>query len=173
MPDTSTSAINAGDTAWLLTSAALVMLMTPALGFFYGGLVRRKNVLSTLMHSWFILALISVQWVLWGYSLEFAPDTGWGIIGGLQWIGLNGVGQYPNPDYAPTVPHLAYMIFQMMFAVITPALIKGAIAYRLRLTASVLFSLLWATFVYDPIAHWVWGTGGWRKNKVKQIYARP
>src|ERR1051325_6328118 len=150
-----------GASAWLLTSAALVMLMTPALGFFYGGLVRRKNVLSTLMHSWFILALISVQWVLWGYSLAFGPDTGLGIIGGLQWIGLNGVGQDPNPDYAATVPHLAYMAFQMMFAVITPALITGAFAERKRFKAFVLFSLLWATFVYDPVAHWVWGTGGW------------
>jgi ammonium transporter, Amt family len=159
MPDT--SAINAGDTAWLLTSAALVMLMTPALGFFYGGLVRRKNVLSTLMHSWFILALISVQWVLWGYSLAFSPDTGLGIIGGLSWIGMNGVGQEPNADYAATVPHLAYMTFQMMFAVITPALITGAFAERKRFKAFVVFTLLWATFVYDPIAHWVWGTGGW------------
>src|SRR5690348_3692235 len=163
MPD-SISAINAGDTAWLLTSAALVMLMTPALGFFYGGLVRRKNVLSTLMHSWFILALISVQWVLWGYSLAFAPDTGIGIIGGLQWIGLNGVGQDPNPDYAATVPHLAYMAFQMMFAVITPALITGAFAERKRFKAFVLFSLLWSTLVYDPVAHWVWGAGGWLHN---------
>jgi len=153
--------INAGDTAWLLASAALVMLMTPALGFFYGGLVRRKNVLSTLMHSWFILALISVQWVLWGYSLTFSPDTGLGIIGGLSWVGLNGVGQEPNADYAATVPHLAYMAFQMMFAVITPALITGAFAERKRFKAFVLFSLLWATFVYDPVAHWVWGTGGW------------
>ncbi len=153
--------INAGDTAWLLASAALVMLMTPALGFFYGGLVRRKNVLSTLMHSWFILALISVQWVLWGYSLAFSPDTGLGIIGGLSWIGLNGVGQEPNADYAGSVPHLAYMAFQMMFAVITPALITGAFAERKRFKAFVLFSLLWATFVYDPVAHWVWGTGGW------------
>ncbi len=153
--------INTGDTAWLLSAAALVMLMTPALGFFYGGLVRRKNVLSTLMHSWFILALISVQWVLWGYSLAFSPDTGLGIIGGLSWVGLNGVGQDPNPDYAATVPHLAYMAFQMMFAVITPALITGAFAERKRFKAFVLFSLLWATFVYDPVAHWVWGTGGW------------
>jgi Amt family ammonium transporter len=158
------SAVNSGDTAWLLTSAALVLLMTPALGFFYGGLVRRKNVLSTLMHSWFILALISVQWVLWGYSLAFGPDTGLGIIGGLQWIGLNGVGQEPNADYAATVPHLAFMVFQMMFAVITPALITGAFAERKRFKAFVLFSLLWATFVYDPIAHWVWGTGGWLHN---------
>src|SRR5438067_11144077 len=164
MPGTSTSAINAGDTAWLLTSAALVMLMTPALGFFYGGLVRRKNVLSTLMHSWFILALISVQWVLWGYSLAFGPDTGLGIIGGLQWIGLNGVGQEPNPDYAASIPHLAFMAFQMMFAIITPALITGAFAERKRFKAFVLFSLLWATFVYDPLAHWVWGAGGWLHN---------
>jgi ammonium transporter, Amt family len=164
MPDPAAPAVNPGDTAWLLASAALVMLMTPALGFFYGGLVRRKNVLSTLMHSWFILALISVQWVLWGYSLAFGPDTGFGIIGGLQWIGLNGVGQDPNPDYAATVPHLAYMAFQMMFAVITPALITGAFAERKRFKAFVLFSLLWATFVYDPVAHWVWGTGGWLRG---------
>ena len=155
--------INAGDTAWVLTSAALVMLMTPALGFFYGGLVRQKNVLSTLMHSWFILALISVQWVLWGYSLAFGPDRG-GIIGGLDWIGLRGVGGEPNADYAPTVPHQAYMVFQMMFAVITPALITGAFAERKRFKAFVIFSLLWATLVYDPIAHWVWGSGGWLKT---------
>src|SRR3954453_6871890 len=153
--------IDSGDTAWLLVSAALVMLMTPALGFFYGGLVRRKNVLSTIMHSWFILALISVQWVLWGYSLAFSPDTGLGIIGGLSWIGLNGVGQAPNPDYAPTVPAPAHLAFQMMFAVMPPALITGAFAERKRFKAFVIFSLLWATLVYDPVAHWVWGTGGW------------
>ncbi len=150
--------INAGDTAWLLASAALVMLMTPALGFFYGGLVRRKNVLSTIMHSFFILCLISVQWVLWGYSLAFGPDHG-GLIGGLDWAALKGVGEAPGP-YAPTVPHLAYMVFQMMFAVITPALITGAFAERKRFKAFVVFSLLWATLVYDPVAHWVWG-GGW------------
>src|ERR671932_624684 len=152
--------IDTGDTAWVLVSAALVMLMTPALGFFYGGLVRRKNVLATIMHSFFILALISVLWVLWGYSLAFGPDHG-GIIGGLDWLGLNGVGLKPNPDYAPTVPHQAFMVFQMMFAVITPALITGAFAERKRFKAFVLFSLLWATFVYDPLAHWVWGAGGW------------
>ncbi len=153
--------INTGDTAWLLISAALVMLMTPALGFFYGGLVGRKNVLSTLLHSFFILCLISVQWVLWGYSLAFGPDSGAGVIGGLDWIGLRGVGLTPNPDYAPTVPHQAFMAFQMMFAVITPALITGAFAERVRFKAYVIFALLWATLVYDPIAHWVWGTGGW------------
>ncbi len=150
--------INSGDTAWLLASAALVMLMTPALGFFYGGLVRRKNVLATIMHSFFILALISVQWVLWGYTLAFGPDIG-GLIGSLDWAALRGVGQEPGP-YAPTVPHEAYMVFQMMFAVITPALITGAFAERKRFKAFVVFTLLWATFVYDPVAHWVWG-GGW------------
>jgi Amt family ammonium transporter len=142
--------ISAGDTAWLLASAALVMLMTPALGFFYGGLVRRKNVLATIMHSFFILCLISVQWVLWGYTLAFGPDQG-GIIGGLDWLALRGVGQDAGP-YAPTVPHEAYMVFQMMFAVITPALITGAFAERKRFKAFVVFTLLWATFVYDPVA---------------------
>jgi len=155
--------ISSGDTAWLLMSAALVMLMTPALGFFYGGLVRRKNVLATIMHSFFILALISVQWVLWGYSLAFGPDHG-GLIGGFDWLALKGVGQAPNADYAPTVPALAFVIFQMMFAVITPALITGAFAERKRFKAFVIFTLLWATLVYDPVAHWVWGTGGWLRT---------
>ena len=154
MPNT----ISAGDTAWLLASAALVMLMTPALGFFYGGLVRRKNVLATIMHSFFILCLISVQWVLWGYTLAFGPDHG-GIIGGLDWLALKGVGQDPGP-YAPTVPHEAYMVFQMMFAVITPALITGAFAERKRFKAFVVFTLLWATFVYDPVAHWSGAAAG-------------
>lgn len=154
--------INAGDTAWVLISAALVMFMTPGLGFFYGGLVRRKNVLSTVMHSFFILCLISVQWVLWGYTLAFGPDVrGLGLIGSLAWFGLNGVGLTPNPAYAPTIPHEAFVVFQMMFAVITPALITGAFAERKRFKAFVLFSLVWATLVYDPIAHWVWGAGGW------------
>jgi len=153
--------IDTCDTAWLLISAALVMLMTPALGFFYGGLVGKKNVLSTLTHSFFILCLISVQWVLWGYSLSFSPDTGAGLIGGLGWVALRGVGFTPNPDYAATVPHQAFMAFQMMFAVITPALITGAFAERVSFKAYVIFALLWSTLVYDPIAHWVWGTGGW------------
>jgi Amt family ammonium transporter len=157
--------VNTGDTAWLLISAALVMLMTPALGFFYGGLVRSKNVLSTIMHSFFMLALISVQWVLWGYSLAFSPDAGgFGLIGGLGWVGLEGVGTAPNGDYAATIPHLLYMVYQGMFAVITPALITGAFAERKRFKAFVIFSLLWATFVYDPIAHWVWGVGGWLRG---------
>jgi Amt family ammonium transporter len=152
--------INSGDTAWLLASASLVMLMTPALGFFYGGLVRKKNVLATIMHSFFILCLISVQWVLWGYTLAFGPDIG-GLIGGLDWLALRGVGMEPNADYAATVPHQAFMVFQMMFAVITPALITGAFAERKRFKAFVVFTLLWATLVYDPVAHWVWGVGGW------------
>jgi ammonium transporter, Amt family len=154
--------VDTGDTAWVLTSTALVMLMTPALGFFYGGLVQRKNVLSTIMHSFFILALISVQWVLWGYSLAFAP--GGGFIGGLDWIGLRGVGQEPNPDYAATIPALSFMAFQMMFAIITPALITGAFAERKRFKAMVVFTLLWATLVYAPVAHWVWGVGGWLRE---------
>ena len=152
--------INTGDTAWVLASAALVMLMTPALGFFYGGLVRRKNVLSTIMHSFFILALISVQWALWGYTLVFGNDRG-GVIGGLNWIGLKGVGGLPNPDYGPTIPHAAFVTFQGMFAIITPALITGAFAERKRFKAFVVFSLAWATFVYAPIAHWVWNINGW------------
>ena len=151
-----------GDTAWVLTSAALVMLMTPALGFFYGGLVQRKNALSTIMHSFFILALISVQWVLWGFSLAFSPGTS--FIGGISWLGLQGVGQEPNPDYAATIPALLFMAFQMMFAVITPALITGAFAERKRFKAMVAFVLLWATFVYAPVAHWVWAVGGWLRD---------
>ncbi len=158
-------AINTGDTAWMLISAALVLLMTPALGFFYGGLVRRKNVLSTIMHSFFMLCLISVQWVLWGYTLAFSPDAGGlGLIGGLGWLGLEGVSSAPNADYAATIPHLLFMMYQGMFAIITPALITGAFAERKRFKAFVVFSLLWATFVYDPVAHWVWGVGGWLRN---------
>jgi Amt family ammonium transporter len=153
--------INAGDTAWMLVATALVMLMSPGLAFFYGGLVRRKNVLSTIMHSLFILALVSVTWVLWGYSLAFGPDTGLGIIGGLDWVGLEGVTADPSPIYAPTVPHYAFMAFQMMFAIITPALITGAFAERKRFKAFVLFSVAWATLVYAPIAHWVWSPNGW------------
>jgi Amt family ammonium transporter len=153
-------AINGADTAWVLISAGLVMLMTPALGLFYGGLVREKNVLSTIMHSFFILALISVQWALWGYTLAFGPTTG-GFIGGLNYLGLNGVGVEPNGDYAATIPHSVFMVYQMMFAVITPALISGAFAERKRFKAFVVFSLLWATLVYAPVAHWVWAVGGW------------
>ena len=151
--------VNSGDTAWVLVSAALVMLMTPGLAFFYGGLVRRKNVLSVLMQCFMVLCLISVQWVLFGYSLAFGPDHG-GLIGNLAWLGLKGVGGAPNPDYAATIPHSTFMIFQMMFAVITPALIVGAFAERMKFSAFCVFTLLWATLVYDPLAHWVWGKGG-------------
>ena len=153
--------ISAGDTAWVLMSAALVMLMTPGLALFYGGLVRSKNVLSTIMHSFFILALVSVTWVLWGYTLAFGPDAGLGLIGGLDWLGLDGVTGEPSSVYATTVPHLAFMAFQVMFAIITPALITGAFAERKRFKAFVLFAVLWSTLVYAPIAHWVWSPDGW------------
>jgi len=155
--------IDTGDTAWMLTSTALVLLMTPGLALFYGGMVRAKNVLGTIMHSFIIMAIVSVQWVLFGYSLSFGPDIG-GFIGSLSWFGLNGVGLDPNPDYAATVPHQAFMIYQAMFAIITPALITGAIAERMKFKTFVVFTLLWATLVYDPIAHWVWGMGGWIRN---------
>jgi ammonium transporter, Amt family len=156
--------INSGDTAWVLASTALVMLMTaPGLAFFYGGLVRRKNVLSTMMQSFFLLCLISIQWVLFGYSLAFGPDVGH-VIGSLKWIGFSGVGLTPNPDYAGTIPHMLFAMFQMMFAVITPALITGAFAERMKFATFAVFSLLWATLVYDPVCHWVWGTGGWLRN---------
>ncbi len=149
--------MNTGDTAFVLVSSALVMLMTPGLALFYGGMVRGKNVLGTIMQSYIILALITFEWVLWGYSLSFGPDHG-GIIGGLDWFGLRGVGLEPHETYGPTVPHLAFMIFQCMFAVITPALITGAFAERMRFNSFLLFTLLWATFVYNPLAHWVWGS---------------
>ncbi len=156
--------VDSGDTAWVLMSSALVLLMTaPGLALFYGGMVRQKNALGTLMQSFIILALISVQWVLWGYSLAFGPDKG-GIIGGLEWVGLSGVGPTPNADYAPTIPHTAFMLFQMMFAVITPALITGAFAERKKFSTFLVFILVWATVVYDPLAHWVWGVGGWLRN---------
>ncbi len=150
----------AGDTAWLLVSAAMVMLMTPGLALFYGGMVRRKNLLSTMMMSMAILALIGMLWVLYGYSLSFGTDIG-GIIGGFDFIGLRGVGQEPSAVYATTVPHLAFMIFQAMFAIITVALVTGAIVERMKFSALILFSVLWFTAVYVPVAHWVWGSGGW------------
>jgi Amt family ammonium transporter len=151
-------AINAGDTAWVLISSALVLVMTPALAFFYGGMVRRKNILSTLNLSFIMIGLISIQWVLYGYSLSFGPDIG-GFVGGMNFAGLNGVGAAPG-NYAPTIPHLAFAAFQMMFAIITPALITGAFVERVRFKTFLLFSLLWATLVYDPVCHWVWGTSG-------------
>ncbi len=155
--------VDSGDTTWMLISSALVMLMTPGLALFYGGMVRRKNVLGTIMQSFIALAVITIQWVLYGYSLSFGPDVGH-VIGSLAWVGLRGVGLDPFPDYSPTVPHQAFMIFQMMFAVITPALITGAIAERFKFKTYLVFLILWATFVYDPLAHWVWGTGGWIRD---------
>ncbi|MFA4991136.1 MAG: ammonium transporter [Candidatus Omnitrophota bacterium] len=154
--------INSGDTGFVLFSAALVMLMTPALAFFYGGIVRRKNVLGVLMQCMIILCLVSLQWVLFGYSLSFAPSSG--FFGGLGWLGLKGVGFEPYADYAATIPHQVFMIFQAMFAIITPALIIGAFAERMKFSGFVVFILLWATLVYDPIAHWVWGIGGWLRG---------
>ena len=163
--------INGGDTAWVLTATALVMLMTPGLALFYGGLVRRKNVLSILMQCMFTLGLVSVTWVLVGYTLAFGPDVnGWGIIGGLDNLGLKGVGVAPGP-YAPTIPATAFALFQMMFAIITPALIIGAFAERKRFKAFVLFALLWSLLVYSPICHWVWGEGGWLRNMGVLDYA--
>lgn len=154
--------IDPGDTAWLLMSTALVMLMTPGLAFFYGGMVGRKNVLGILMQCFMLLCIVGVQWVVYGYSLSFAPGTG--FWGGLQWAGLKGVGLEPYKDYAATIPHQLFMIFQAMFAIITPALMIGAFAGRMKFSAFVIFMILWVTFVYNPVAHWVWGVGGWLKE---------
>lgn len=152
--------VNSGDTAWVLVSTALVMLMTiPGLAFFYGGLVRKKNVLSVLMQCFFLMCAITLQWVVFGYSLSFGPDIK-GLIGNLDWAFLKNVGMEPNADYAGTIPHQVFMIFQMMFAVITPALIIGAFAERMKFAAFAVFMVLWATLVYDPVCHWVWGVGG-------------
>ncbi len=155
--------IDTGDTAWMIVSTALVMLMTPGLAFFYGGLVRRKNVLSIMMQCFMLLGVMSIQWVVFGYSLAFGPDHG-GFIGDFSWAALIGVGAEPNADYAATIPHTLFMVFQMMFAVLTPALIIGAFAERMKFSAFLLFSVLWATIVYDPMAHWVWGVGGWLRD---------
>lgn len=152
--------MNTSDIAWVLISSALVMIMTPTLAFFYGGLVRKKNILSVLMQCLVILCVISLQWILYGYSLAFGPDKG-GIIGGLEWLGLNGVGMAAHDTYMPTVPHQLFMVFQMMFAVITPALIIGAFVERIKFSGFLLFTVLWATLVYDPLAHWVWAKDGW------------
>src|SRR5262245_57280139 len=152
-PPASPPKIDKGDTAWMLTSSALVLMMTiPGLFLFYGGLVRGKNVLGTIMHSFIIVGVITIQWVLWGYTLAFGPDQG-GIIGNLQWFGLSGVGSDPNPDYAATIPHQAFMVYQMMFAIITPALITGTFAERAKFSTFLVFILLWATFIYEPLAH--------------------
>ena len=152
--------INPGDTAWMLVSAAMVLFMTPGLAFFYGGLVRRKNFLSTIMMSFACLGLVSVLWAVYGYSLVFGPDKA-GLIGGLNFFGLSGVGQAPSSVYATTIPQLAFMAFQGMFAIITVALITGAVVERIKFSALTVFSVLWFTLVYCPVAHWVWGAGGW------------
>lgn len=151
---------DSGDTAWMLASTALVLIMiVPGLALFYGGLVRSKNVLSTVMHSFIVLCLVSVIWVLFGYSLAFGPDRG-GVIGSLDWAGLSGVGAQPHPLYGATIPHGVFMLFQLMLAALTPALITGAFAERIRFSAVLLFTALWSIFIYSPLAHWIWG-GGW------------
>ena len=158
------SLINSGDTAWMLISAALVMLMIPAVGFFYAGMVRSKNVVSVLKHSMVIMSLVALQWVIVGYSLVFGADIN-GMIGDFSYFGLSGVGFAPNADYAATIPHLVFMVYQGMFAMITPALIIGAFVERIKFKALVIFTLLWTTLVYDPIAHWVWGLGGFLRDQ--------
>src|SRR4051812_13476219 len=155
--------ISAGDTAWVLISSALVLLMTVGLAFFYGGLVRPKSALNTMMMSVVALGLVGVQWVLVGYSLAFAPGSS--LIGGLSWIGLRGVGLEPHPAYGATIPQQAHAMFQGMFAIITPALISGAIVERMRFRSFAVFMVLWATLIYDPLARWVWGQGGWLAAK--------
>lgn len=148
------------DTAFIIAAAGLVLLMTPGLALFYGGMVRSKNVLATIMQSLFMIALISIEWVYIGYSMSFGPDVG-GVVGSLAWFGLKGVTSAPSPDYATTIPQTVFMIYQCMFAVITPALIAGAFAERVRFAPFLLFSVLWAILVYNPVCHWIWGSGGW------------
>ncbi len=160
---TQAGAVSAGDTAWVLTSSALVLLMTVGLAFFYGGLVRTKNALNTMMMSVVALGVIGVQWVLVGYSIAFGHGNAW--FGGFAWLGFHGVGIEPDPAYAPTIPLQAHAMFQGMFAIITPALISGAIVERMRFRAYVAFLVLWATLIYDPLAHWVWGAGGWLQQR--------
>jgi Amt family ammonium transporter len=152
--------VGAGDTAWVLTSAALVLLMTPGVAFFYGGLVRKKNVITTMFQVFAVILIVSVQWVLFGYSLAFGPDVGH-VVGNLTWALFHGVGVAPDANYAPTIPNVAFSVFQLMFAIITPALIVGGLAERVKFSSFLLFIVLWSTFIYDPLAHWVWGAGGW------------
>ncbi len=155
--------MNAADTAFVLVSAALVMLMTPGLALFYGGMVRSKNILATLMENFILLGVVGVLWALWGYSLAFGPDVGH-FIGNLDYLGLMGVGTEPFKTYSETIPHQTFMIYQAMFAIITPALITGAFAERMKFSAFLVFMVLWVTLVYCPVAHWVWGDGGWLKG---------
>jgi ammonium transporter, Amt family len=155
--------MNPADTAFVLVSAALVMLMTPGLALFYGGMVRSKNILATLMENFILLGVVGVIWALWGYSLAFGPDVG-SFIGNLDYLGLMGVGVEPFKAYSETIPHQTFMIYQAMFAIITPALITGAFAERMKFSAFLVFMVLWVTLVYCPVAHWVWGDGGWLKS---------
>ncbi|MBO1578052.1 ammonium transporter [Bacillus sp. XF8] len=155
--------MNMGDTVFLFLATVMVMIMTPGLALFYGGMVRSKNVLSTTMHSYSAMAIVSIQWIFIGYSLSFGPDWN-GIIGTLDWFGLQNVTFTPNPDYSATIPHNLFMMFQLMFAILTPALISGAFAERMRFSAFLIFILLWTTIVYNPVAHWVWGVGGWLRE---------
>ena len=152
--------VNAGDTAWILVSSALVLLITPGLALFYGGMARRKNLLSTIMMSFAMMCLIGLIWVLWGYSLGFGENVA-GFIGSLNFLGLKGVGMDPSGTYATSIPHLAFMAFQGMFAIITVALITGAVVERIKFSALLVFSAVWITIVYSPVCHWVWGDGGW------------
>jgi len=153
--------MDTGDTAWVLAASAMVLLMTPGLAFFYGGLVRRKNATSTIMYSLSCIGIVGVVWVLWGYSLAFGPSwNGWGVVGNLEWFGLKGVSAMEAGPYSDTISHQAFMVFQGMFAIITPALITGAFAGRMKFSSFVIFTVLWVTIVYAPMAHWVWG-GGW------------
>ena len=151
--------ISSGDTAWVLTASALVLLMTPGLAFFYGGLVRKKNIVSTIMYSFVSIGLVGIVWVLWGYSLAFGPDIG-GFVGNLEWFGLKDVSATEAGPYSDTIPHQAFMIFQAMFAILTPALVTGAFAERMKFGSLCIFIVLWVSIVYAPLAHWVWG-GGW------------
>jgi Amt family ammonium transporter len=155
--------MNPGDIAWVAVATALVMLMTPALGFFYAGLVRRKNLLSTLVQCLIIFAVVSIVWTLWGYSLVFGPSIH-GVIGDLSWAGLNGIGAAPNLAYAPLIPELLFFAFQLKFAAITPALIIGAFAERIHFRSLLIFIVLWSTLIYSPVAHWVWNSSGWLKE---------
>jgi len=155
--------INAADTAFILAAAGLVLLMTPGLALFYAGMVRSKNVLGTMMQSFFMIALISIEWVYLGYSMSFGPDVA-GVVGDLSWLALNSVTTAPSADYATTIPQIVFMIYQCMFAVITPALITGAFAERVRFVPFLIFALAWAILVYNPVCHWVWGKGGWLGN---------
>ncbi|MDP2106595.1 MAG: ammonia channel protein, partial [Desulfobulbaceae bacterium] len=152
--------INTGDTAFILASAGLVLLMTPGLALFYGGMVSSKNVLGTFMQSLFMISVISIEWVLLGYTMSFGPDIQ-GIIGNLSWFGLHSVGADPSPTYATTIPQNVFMIYQCMFAIITPALITGTFAERVRFAPFVVFALAWTILVYNPVCHWIWGSGGW------------